>query len=144
MYPKHTNTPEDSCSLQAGQRLPYPCWVLPCHPSEHFPSGKQERRRISSTTTLLPNHFFRGRLQGVETMKFTPVTLAIPAVTEMNIPLSGRRMIVWDCVLTDASGLGVGSRPPPGRIPATAFAGARRDKAFASSGITPTQKTHQH
>ena len=77
MYPKHTNTPEDSCSLQAGQRLPYPCWVLPCHPSEHFPSGKQERRRISSTTTLLPNHFFRGRLQRVETMKLTPVTLAI-------------------------------------------------------------------
>lgn len=34
-------------------------------------------------------------------------------------------------------GLGVGRSPPPGRIPATAFAGANSDKAFASSGIDP-------
>lgn len=34
-------------------------------------------------------------------------------------------------------GLGVGRRPPPGRIPATAFAGANSDKALASSGIDP-------
>lgn len=37
-------------------------------------------------------------------------------------------------------GLGVGRRPPPGRIPATAFAGANSDKALASSGIDPTGK----
>ena len=37
-------------------------------------------------------------------------------------------------------GLGVGRRPPPGRIPATAFAGANSDKALASSGIEPRQK----
>lgn len=35
-------------------------------------------------------------------------------------------------------GLGIGRRPPPGRIPATAFAGASSDKALASSGIDPT------
>lgn len=34
-------------------------------------------------------------------------------------------------------GLGVGRSPPPGRIPATAFAGANSDKALASSGIDP-------
>ena len=39
-------------------------------------------------------------------------------------------------------GLGVGRRPPPGRIPATAFAGANSDKALASSGMEPTQKPH--
>lgn len=37
-------------------------------------------------------------------------------------------------------GFGVGRRPPPGKIPATAFAGAKRDKALASSGIDPTAK----
>lgn len=35
-------------------------------------------------------------------------------------------------------GLGVGRRPPPGIIPATALAGASSDKALASSGIEPT------
>lgn len=34
-------------------------------------------------------------------------------------------------------GLGVGRSPPPGKIPATAFAGAIRDKALASSGMEP-------
>lgn len=34
-------------------------------------------------------------------------------------------------------GLGVGRSPPPGRIPATAFAGASSDKALLSSGIEP-------
>lgn len=37
-------------------------------------------------------------------------------------------------------GFGVGRSPPPGRIPATAFAGANSDKALASSGIDPTGK----
>lgn len=37
-------------------------------------------------------------------------------------------------------GFGVGRSPPPGRIPATAFAGAKSDKALASSGIDPTGK----
>lgn len=41
--------------------------------------------------------------------------------------------------LTEARGLGVGSRPPPGRSPATALAGAISDKAFDSSGITPSR-----
>lgn len=40
-------------------------------------------------------------------------------------------------------GLGVGRSPPPGRIPATAFAGANSDKALASSGIDPTGKQKQ-
>lgn len=40
-------------------------------------------------------------------------------------------------------GLGVGRSPPPGRIPATAFAGANSDKALASSGIDPTGKWKQ-
>ena len=40
-------------------------------------------------------------------------------------------------------GLGVGRSPPPGRIPATAFAGANSDKALASSGIDPTGKQNQ-
>lgn len=35
-------------------------------------------------------------------------------------------------------GLGVGSSPPPGRIPATALAGASSDRALDSSGIDPT------
>lgn len=39
--------------------------------------------------------------------------------------------------LTGALGSGVGSRPPPGRFPATALAGASSDKALASSGIDP-------
>jgi hypothetical protein len=39
--------------------------------------------------------------------------------------------------LTDARGLGVGRRPPPGIIPATALAGASRDRALDSSGIAP-------
>lgn len=41
--------------------------------------------------------------------------------------------------LTDGlgMGLGVGRSPPPGKIPATAFAGANSDKALASSGIDP-------
>lgn len=38
---------------------------------------------------------------------------------------------------TWVSGLGVGRSPPPGRRPATALAGANRDKALVSSGITP-------
>lgn len=37
-------------------------------------------------------------------------------------------------------GLGVGRSPPPGRRPATALAGANRDKALVSSGITPAEK----
>lgn len=37
-------------------------------------------------------------------------------------------------------GFGVGRSPPPGRIPATAFAGANSDKALASSGIDPTEE----
>lgn len=36
-----------------------------------------------------------------------------------------------------AIGLGVGSSPPPGSSPATALAGARRDRALDSSGMTP-------
>lgn len=41
--------------------------------------------------------------------------------------------------LTDAIGFGVGKSPPPGSNPATALAGARRDRAFDSSGITPAE-----
>ena len=37
-----------------------------------------------------------------------------------------------------ASGLGVGRSPLPGRRPATASAGANRDKALVSLGITPS------
>lgn len=44
---------------------------------------------------------------------------------------------------TWVSGLGVGRSPPPGRRPATALAGANRDKALVSSGITPAEK-HPH
>lgn len=43
--------------------------------------------------------------------------------------------------LTDARGLGVGRRPPPGIIPATALAGASSDIALDSSGMTPRGKT---
>lgn len=50
---------------------------------------------------------------------------------------------IWDCqFLTVAKGLGVGRRPPPGIIPATALAGASRDIALDSSGITPGEKQH--
>lgn len=45
--------------------------------------------------------------------------------------------------LTDAKGLGVGRRPPPGIIPATALAGASSDIALDSSGMTPGEK-QQH
>lgn len=45
-------------------------------------------------------------------------------------------------LLTVARGLGVGRRPPPGIIPATALAGASRDIALDSSGITPGGKGH--
>lgn len=45
------------------------------------------------------------------------------------------------CELTDARGLGVGRRPPPGIIPATALAGASRDIALDSSGMTPGGET---
>lgn len=44
--------------------------------------------------------------------------------------------------LTVARGLGVGRRPPPGIIPATALAGASSDIALDSSGITPGEQTH--
>lgn len=36
-----------------------------------------------------------------------------------------------------ARGLGVGSSPPPGIMPATALAGASSDIALDSSGMTP-------
>lgn len=42
--------------------------------------------------------------------------------------------------LTEARGLGVGRRPPPGIIPATALAGASSDIALDSSGMTPGEK----
>lgn len=42
--------------------------------------------------------------------------------------------------LTVARGLGVGRRPPPGIIPATALAGASSDIALDSSGMTPGEK----
>lgn len=44
--------------------------------------------------------------------------------------------------LTVARGLGVGRRPPPGIIPATALAGASSDIALDSSGMTPGEKQH--
>lgn len=40
----------------------------------------------------------------------------------------------------DARGFGVGRRPPPGIIPATALAGANSDIALDSSGMTPSAK----
>lgn len=43
-------------------------------------------------------------------------------------------------ILTVARGLGVGRRPPPGIIPATALAGASSDIALDSSGMTPGEK----
>lgn len=46
-------------------------------------------------------------------------------------------------ILTVARGLGVGRRPPPGIIPATALAGASSDIALDSSGITPGER-QQH
>lgn len=44
----------------------------------------------------------------------------------------------------DAKGLGVGRRPPPGIIPATALAGASSDIALDSSGMTPVLRFLSH
>lgn len=62
--------------------------------------------------------------------------------------LKERAGIKWECSRrhpgvpqpTWERGLGVGSRPPPGSSPATALAGAKRDKALVSSGMTPAGK----
>lgn len=58
---------------------------------------------------------------------------ALPWFSVSNLR-EGNRTHTW------VSGLGVGRSPPPGRRPATALAGASRDRAFVSSGITPAEK----
>lgn len=57
---------------------------------------------------------------------------------EINLPPTSKDF--REPFLTDARGLGVGRRPPPGIIPATALAGASSDIALDSSGMTPGEK----
>lgn len=53
-------------------------------------------------------------------------------------------MCVSTCFTFSVAGLGMGRSPPPLIRLATGVAGAKSERAFASSGIFPAEQEHMH